>query len=148
MGVWQFCLQGGVTPKTDVAPTYQAQRQLNGPSQKSELVGAFSNSIPLSGIVSVKMETSIIQLNVQNAFLEIKHTFFSYLLYSSIPPTEMSAAINLNKLVSSNSNSSGLRQQPSVDSERSSMMIPPCVRIEGCTPPSDSSLDADLDQCK
>ena len=54
MGVWQFCLQGGVTPKTDVAPTYQAQRQLNGPSQKSELVGAFSNSIPLSGIVSVK----------------------------------------------------------------------------------------------
>ena len=26
MGVWQFCVQGGVTPKTDVTPTYQAQR--------------------------------------------------------------------------------------------------------------------------
>ena len=34
------------------------------------------------------------------------------------------------------------------------MIIPPCVRIEGCTPPSDSSMDdpdnhdADLDQCE
>ena len=26
MGVWQFWPQGGVTPKTDMPPTYQAQK--------------------------------------------------------------------------------------------------------------------------
>ena len=29
-----------------------------------------------------------------------------------------------------------------------SSMVPPSVRIEGCTPPSDSSLEGELNACK
>ena len=77
---------------------------------------------------------------------EIKSKYiFHYfcLFFSAIPPTDMTAAVAANKM--STSNSVGLRQVSTESVER--MMIPPCVRIEGCTPPSDSSVDADLDQC-
>jgi hypothetical protein len=62
---------------------------------------------------------------------------YFFCIFSSIPPEYMQIKSSL------------LREQStaSVDSI-GNMMIPPCVRIEGCTPPSDSSVDADLDQCK
>lgn len=56
---------------------------------------------------------------------------------SSIPPPPASIQIQ--------------QAQTSWADSLGSMIIPPCVRIEGCTPPSDSSVDdhdADLDQCE
>lgn len=60
---------------------------------------------------------------------------------SSIPPPSASVQTGVQ-----------IQAQSSWADSLGSMIIPPCVRIEGCTPPSDSSIDdpdnhdADLDQ--
>ena len=69
----------------------------------------------------------------------LSNTGFPISLFSSIPPPSASVQI---------------QAQSSWADSLGSMIIPPCVRIEGCTPPSDSSIDdpdnhdADLDQCE
>ena len=70
-------------------------------------------------------------------------TGFSIYLFSSIPPPSASVQTGIQ-----------IQAQSSWADSLGSMIIPPCVRIEGCTPPSDSSMDdpdnhdADLDQCE
>merc|ERR1719510_44780 len=63
---------------------------------------------------------------------------------SAIPPTDMNTSTH--KKLSTSNSAFPATHQISIDSVERSMMIPPCVRIEGCTPPSDSSVDDDLDQ--
>ena len=74
--------------------------------------------------------------------VQVYNTGFPIYLFSSIPPPSASVQPVQIQAQSSWADSLG------------SMIIPPCVRIEGCTPPSDSSMDdpdnhdADLDQCE
>ena len=74
--------------------------------------------------------------------VQVYNSGFPIYLFSSIPPPSASVQPVQIQAQSSWADSLG------------SMIIPPCVRIEGCTPPSDSSIDdpdnhdADLDQCE